>query len=188
MEPTIVIAIITSTTAIAVSIISAYLNSRQQRKSTFKLEALKVIIESDKAEFAEIKARIEQENRIMDRSLEITQKIKDSITMLSHYIAFAEYNLDWLERMKKLIEEFYISYEEEFMKLPPDKRKILHETKATLFTMHSKVLRLISVLKEQNPIDDAKLEELKSMKQVLTDCQQKIIVTKLNTLSKFQIN
>ena len=188
MEPTIIVSIITTITAISVSILSIILNNSRQKKTTIELEQFKLSIEHEKNRRLEKKEELKELLKIINSSLEFIQKIKDSIMKLVSYSSVnKEIEKDELKKIRSDVNNYFELFSKAFSNLDEDQRNTLHEVKSTLNAINNAATALLYNIETSNDINKNKTiyESLKNLRKNLSEIQQTILIRKLDIITRF---
>jgi len=186
METAITISIISSLTAIIVAVLSIIFNSRNQKRTSFELEKLKMAIELEKKQIeGKLKQKDETINGI-DLALECSQKIKDQIQLLTNYLKFnSKLTDEWLEKIRQEINIYSDIFSKIFPKLGDTEKAALHDMKKDLNQVDYVIARILYEKKENKELDSNRLtESLMATRQRLSELQHSLLVRK----TTYQVN
>lgn len=180
METAIIISIISSLTAITVAVLSIIFNSRNQKKTSFELERLKMTIELEKKQ---TEGKLKQKDETLggiDLALECSQKIKDNIQLLTNYLQFKSKLTDeWLEKTRQEIHNYSELFSKIFPKLGNAEKASLHDMKKDLHQVDYVIARILYEKKENKLLDTNRLSEsLLATRQRLSELQHSLLVRK----------
>jgi type II secretory pathway pseudopilin PulG len=180
METAIVISIISSLTAIIVAVLSIIFNSRNQKKTSFELERLKMSIELEKKQIEENVKQKDETLNYIDLALESSQKIKDNIQLLTNYLKFNSNLTDeWLEKNRQEILDYSELFSKIFPKLGDTEKALLHDMKKELYQVDFAIAKILYEKKQNKEFDINNLSNsLLVTRERLNELQHSLLVRK----------
>lgn len=180
METAILVAIISSSTAILVAIVGIIFNSRNQKKTSFELEQLKMMIDLKKKRLDINQALLNETISAIDLALQCSQKIKDDIHLLTNYLKFqSPLTKEWLEKTREEIHEYSDVFGKIFPKLADAEKTAMHDMKKELHQVDFLIARILHEGDKRQPIEKEKFVELLIVtKNRLSELQNNLLVRK----------